>query len=94
MKPKTRLESLQLRLRNARKRARYWSGNPSPTGFGYQPSTSSAKADIEYEMAVDDCEAIADEIEVLTGHRPSVPKPKEEFNESFSRTVLPSITRK
>ena len=92
MKTTTRLELLQRRLKNARKRARYWSGNPSSTGFGYQHRTSSARADIEYEMAVDDCESIADEIEVLTGNRPSVPKPKEEFNERFSRTVLRSIT--
>jgi hypothetical protein len=87
------LDELRKRLRNAKQRARYWSGNPSSSGFGYSPASGSAcDADAEYEMALDDCAAIADEIERVTGKRPATPDPKREFNAHFAQVVLPKIT--
>nr|WP_143178586.1 hypothetical protein [Pseudomonas aeruginosa] len=87
------LDKLRTRLRNAKKRARYWSGVPSSTGFGYSPANGSAcDADAEYEMALDDCAAIADEIQRVTGKRPSTPDPKKEFNAHFAQVLLPKIT--
>lgn len=89
----TDLDNLKKRLRSAKQRARYWSGNPSSSGFGYNPaSTSGCDADTEYEMALDDCSAIADDIERLTGNRPKTPDPKKEFNAQFAKAVLPKIS--
>ncbi len=86
------LEQLRKRLRCAKQRARYWSGVPSSSGFCYNPASSSAcDADTEYEMALDDCAAIADEIARITGKRPSTPDPKREFNAHFAQVVLPKI---
>lgn len=86
------LANLKKRLRNAQQRARYWSGNPSNSGFGYDPTnTSSGDADTEYEMALDDCTAIADEIERLTGKRPKTSDPKREYNAKFVENVLTKI---
>lgn len=86
------LEQLRKRLRSAKQRARYWSGVPSSSGFGYKPASSNAcDADTEYEMALDDCAAIADEIEQITGKRPATPDPKREFNAHFGRAVLPKM---
>lgn len=87
------LEKLRQRLHNAKQRARYWSGVPSPSGFGYNPASNSAcEVDANYEMALDDCAAIADEIERVTGKRPATPDPKREFNAHFAQVVLPQIT--
>ncbi|MCS8414896.1 hypothetical protein N0754_19400 [Pseudomonas aeruginosa] len=87
------LDQLRKRFRNAKQRARYWSGIPSGTGFGYNPASGSAcDADAEYEMALDDCAAIADDIERATGKRPITPDPKREFNAHFAQVVLPKIT--
>lgn len=87
------LEQLRKRLRSAKQRARYWSGVPSSSGVGFNPASSNARdADTEYEMALDDCAAIADEIERITGRRPATPDPKREFNAHFAQVVLPKIT--
>ncbi|HEJ2342271.1 TPA: hypothetical protein ACWLUJ_005788 [Pseudomonas aeruginosa] len=85
------LDQLRKRFRNAKQRARYWSGIPSNSGFGYNPA-SACDVDAEYEMALDDCAAIADEIERVTGKRPSTPDLKREFNAHFAQVVLPKIT--
>ncbi|MAG64984.1 MAG: hypothetical protein CMK74_03815 [Pseudomonadales bacterium] len=90
------LEQLHRQLRNAKQRARYWSGNPSGRGFGFSPITTAtadadADADAAYEMAMDDCAALADEIERITGKRPRTPDPKQDFNDEFSKSVLPML---
>ena len=66
-----RLKELRRRLDLARKRVAYWSGRPSASGYGYSPG-SGADADIEYENALADCDALADEIASITGRRPKV----------------------
>lgn len=88
------LDSLRRQLRNARQRARYWSGNPSGRGFGFSPrATATSDADAEYEMAMDDCAALADEIHRITGTRPHIPDPKQDFKDAFASTVLPKLAR-
>ena len=84
----SRLVDLRKRLKNARHRAAYWSGRPSARGFGYCPY-SGADADIEYEMALDDCHAIADEIERITGKRPIVTDYRDRFRERFLSCKIP-----
>lgn len=88
------LSQLERRLRNAKKRALYWSGVPSRSGSGHKPANTQRDADAEYEMALDDCRAIADDIERATGKRPKTPDPKREFNASFAQNVLPKIAAK
>ncbi|MEL0169825.1 MAG: hypothetical protein VW877_17030 [Pseudomonadaceae bacterium] len=86
------LDQLRRQLRNARQRARYWSGNPSARGFGFSPiTTATADADAAYEMAMDDCAALADEIQRITGKRPHTPDPKQDFKDKFSKSVLPML---
>ncbi len=86
------IELLRRKLRAARQRARYWSGNPSSRGFGFNPSHSStADSDIEYEAAMDDCSALADQILQITGKRPATPDPKQDFNNLFASTLLPKL---
>ncbi|HBN9243680.1 hypothetical protein FA378_27210 [Pseudomonas aeruginosa] len=88
------VELLRKRLRSAKQRARYWAGVPNRSGFGYKPAGSSTyDADAEYEMALDDCAALADEIERITGKRPTTSDPKREFNAYFARSVLPKIAK-
>lgn len=88
------LDQLRKRFRNAKQRARYWSGIPSSSGSGFNPASGSAcDADAEYEMALDDCASIADEIARVTGKRPSTPDPKREFNVHFAQVVLPKIAK-
>ncbi|WP_417546485.1 hypothetical protein [Marinobacter sp.] len=89
------LDILKVQYRNAKKRARYWSGVPSSRGFGYNPCANNGRdADLEYETAMDDCSALADEIMRLTGKRPSVPSPKEDYNHLFATKVIPALATK
>lgn len=77
-----RLADLKRLLKNARRRAVYWSGRPSFTGFGYSPG--NAAHEIEYEAAIDDITALCDAIEELTGRRPKATDPKQAYRDAFS----------
>jgi len=52
------LRYLKRRLAAARKRAAYWSGRPSGPGRGH--AGGERDPDFEYELAMDDCNALAD----------------------------------
>lgn len=79
---KSRLADLKRRLKNARRRAVYWSGRPSFSGFGYSPSNSDH--DIQYEAAIDDVNSLCDDIEEMTGTRPKATDPKQKYLDAFS----------
>ena len=78
-----RLKELRRRLNLARKRVAYWSGRPSASGYGYSPG-SGADAGIEYEKALADCDALADEIASITGRRPKVTDIRAEYSERLN----------
>lgn len=84
---------LMARLKAARQRAKYWSG--CPTGRPGAAYAMSAQAiarlaargsdhELEYEQALDDCNALADAIQQLTGKRPQVTDFKQKFGERFN----------
>ena len=78
------VKDLKRRLQAARQRAAYWSGRPSGRGFGYNPNANNGRdADMEYEMAISDCNYLASRIEIETGKRPRVTDYKDEFITAF-----------
>tara|TARA_B100002049_G_scaffold223617_1_gene194296 strand:+ start:7518 stop:7802 length:285 start_codon:yes stop_codon:yes gene_type:complete len=79
---KQRLSDARKRFQNAVARARYW-GNPIGVSRTHS-SQSQRDASIEYEMALDDQMAIADEIEKLGGKRPKLRDLKEEDSSTWN----------
>lgn len=82
------LQELQRRYKNARARARYWSGTPS-----FLPNrateTRSYVLDEKYELAMDDCLNLGACLEKMTG-KPCPPyNPKAEFAARF----IPALGR-
>ena len=89
LSPESQAEAQRLRkrLKAARARAAYWSGRPSAPGRGFNPYADNDRdPDMEYEMAMVDCEALADRIAELTGRRPAVTDYKERFRERFAES--------
>lgn len=93
MEADRRLADLKKRLVNARKRAKYWAGLPSFTeGAGHSMSRIAQQRraargtdhEMEYEMALADCDSLAREIEILTGSKPEVIDYKAVFNKGFN----------
>lgn len=64
------VELAKRRFRAAVQRTRYW-GSPAGLSKSCSPRSEKDPA-IEYEMAMDDQESIADEIHQLTGRRPKI----------------------
>lgn len=89
-----KLKKLKQSLAKARQRASYWSGRPSHRGYGFAVNKESNQtgSSLKYELALDDCHAIADQIEEITGKRPKVTDYKDEYNEKFCTHILPLIT--
>lgn len=88
-----KLADLKRRLANARKRARYWAGLPSfAIGSGHSMSRLAQQRlaargsdhEMEYEMALADCESLASVIEELSGSKPEVIDYKTVFNNGFN----------
>lgn len=84
----TDLRKLRQQLKNARRRAVYWSGRPSFCGFGFRPGVrsraSSGHPDLQYEICLDDIGALCDEIERLTGRRPKETNPRQEYRKRMA----------
>src|SRR5206468_1616880 len=81
------------RYKNARRRARYWSGLPT-----FVPSKRSVKSDHstlseKYELAMCDCKNWEWEIERLTGVAPKHYDPKAKFALNFTRLIRRPIKR-
>lgn len=76
-----KITELKTRLRNAKARAKYWSG--SAFGVGYAHNTRRSPAE-EYELAMSDCDAIADLMQQITGNRPEIIDYRSESNLIFS----------
>ena len=74
------------RHRAARRRALYWSGNITLTGRRYRPSRHACgSADIQYEMAIDDCRSWEAEIARLTGRPPKPYDPHRLLDRRWAR---------
>lgn len=78
-----RAAMLKRRLKNARMRALYWSGNPSFAGarFSVRKNRNGAEG---YELAMCDVRSLCDSIEELTGKRPKQSDPRGAFGRRFS----------
>ena len=86
------LKRLKRLLAAARRRAKYWSGVPSFRGFGFAGGVRSRgdHPDLEYETALDDCEAVASDIEQLTGKKPKVTDYRQDFRDKWSEMQYPA----
>lgn len=85
----TELERLKRKLKNAKRRAVYWSGRPSFLGFGFRPGKGRRHEDdtIEYEMAMSDIDSLANRIEKLTGKRPVTRDPKRDYQDAATDVI-------
>ena len=84
---KALIRDLKRRLKNARRRARYWSGNPSFRGFGFRPNSARAVTQghaIEYETALSDIDVLCEALEELTGRSFKRSDPRAEFLDRFA----------
>lgn len=71
------LAYMRRRLKAAKSRALYWSGNPSFTGRRFQPNKRcQTDAEMEYEIALTDVDGWLDRIEEATGKRPKWEPPR------------------
>jgi acyl carrier protein len=79
------------RYANARKRARFWSGNPSWSNFGPTgKNLTTCRMDEKYELAMYDCHSWEDRIGQLTGKELKHYDPKQEFRSRFARMMSKS----
>lgn len=89
--PKVRISALleaKRRYANAQRRARYWSGVPS-----FNPNLRSSECrtielDLQYELAMCDCNSWEQTLKTLTGKRPGHYDPKRAFRNSFSKLTM------
>jgi hypothetical protein len=82
------LNDLKRRLKNARNRALYWSGNPSFTGKRYNPSNSRSDDSLQYELAMCDIKSLTSLIEDITGKRPKQSDPKDAFRKRYHALMM------
>jgi hypothetical protein len=81
MTPK--LTEVLRRYRNARRRARYWSGTPHFDRRVRSRKTSSSALGEKYELAMCDCRNWEMAIEELTGQNPKRYDPRAKFARIF-----------
>jgi hypothetical protein len=79
------LARLRRKLRNAKHRARYWSGLPSFTGFGFSPRNRNRDHDAEYEVAIADIDSLRRRIRDITGVEPKAYDPRADFHARFAK---------
>lgn len=90
-----RIEDARKRLKLAKGRALYWSGNPSFTGKRFQPGRRGRKnRDLEYEMAMDDVENLCLDLEKLTGRPWKRYDPEAEFKKRYLALMAVTATAK
>jgi len=80
-----RVRDLKRRLKNARPRALFWSGNASFTGKRFNVRRSRGWEG--YELAMCDIRNLCNAIERETGKRPKQSDPKREFSARFSKLM-------
>lgn len=73
------LEEIKRKYANARRRALYWSGNPSWSRSARSQETTTSTLDLKYDLAMYDCRSWEQALEIATGVK--VPKydPKNAF---------------
>jgi hypothetical protein len=75
----------------ARRRARYWSGNPSWSNNGPKgKNLTTCRMDERYELAMCDCLSWESELERITGKKIPHYDPKAEFRAKFSKMLFAS----
>ena len=75
------------RYANAKRRALYWSGNPSFSVRARSNNIRSSTLDLKYELAMCDCDSWERTIETLTGERPKHYDPKAKFRANFAKML-------
>lgn len=79
------LADAKRRYANARRRARFWSGNPSLSNFGPTGrNLTTGRMDEKYELAMCDCDSWEQTIGRLTGKEVSHYDPKQAFRRRFA----------
>ena len=86
-----RLSSLRRKLKNAKTRALYWSGNPSFAQNRFSPSRVRHSASEGYEFAMCDIHSLRQAIFEISGVWPKDYDPKAAFRKAFSKVILPAI---
>lgn len=76
------IPSLKHRYRNAKRRALYWSGNPSYSASRTRETRSSRLCE-KYEIAMSDCKNLEQLLERLTGASHPHYDPQQKFRNSF-----------
>lgn len=74
---------LRRRLKNAKTRARYWSGNPSFAQNVYNPNKCRRSRSEMYEIAMCDIEGLCSLLEDVTGERIPRYDPRAEFQKKW-----------
>lgn len=80
------LSSLKNKLKNAKRRLRYWSGL-SEFGEVYDPSTTNKNPNDAYNKALSECRDIAHKIYEITGVQPEVKNLKADHTPTLTKSV-------
>lgn len=79
------ISEVKRRYRNARQRARFWSGTLTFNIHLRSSETRRSRLCEKYELAMCDCQRWEDEIERLTGKRPRHYDPRAAFAARWSK---------
>lgn len=77
---------LERRLRAAKQRALYWSGNPTFTGKRFRPTASRQRCmdqAMQYEMAMSDIRSLTEKVNSMDGKKRKLYDPAAEFRKRF-----------
>lgn len=81
------LAEAKRRYKNARRRARYWSGTPSFVPSARSNETRTSELCLKYELAMCDCKSWESTIENLTGKPVPRYDPRSAFAAKFSQLM-------
>jgi len=84
------IERLEKRLRAAKTRALYWSGNPTFTGRRFSPTSKRVQGldhSTEYEIALCDIKSLSERLTSLDGKPRKLYDPKNAFQERYSKVM-------
>lgn len=82
------LKESRRKYSNARRRAKFWSGNPSFINAGPKGrNLSSSKMSEQYELAMCDCDSWEKTIEGLTGKKIEHYDPRAKFRAAFTKLI-------
>ena len=88
---------LERALRAAKRRALYWSGNPSFSGRSFNPANHRALCgdpDIQYEVTVGDVLNLQLQLEQIDGRKRKPYDPQAEFKRNWAACIMPRLARR